>query len=122
MAERDGYIPGVPCWIDTSQRDPDAAASLREMAGRLQRIASGRTYGIRIAHMVARRYCDALGNNPDPQVREQQWREFFVTLHLFLLLQYASTPTRDAAVLRSLISENADLLPLRVFHDYDARA
>ena len=26
MAERDGYIPGVPCWIDTSQPDPDAAA------------------------------------------------------------------------------------------------
>jgi predicted enzyme related to lactoylglutathione lyase len=25
MAERDGYIPGVPCWIDTSQPDPDAA-------------------------------------------------------------------------------------------------
>ena len=27
MAERDGYIPGVPCWIDTSQPDPDAAGS-----------------------------------------------------------------------------------------------
>ena len=27
MAERDGYIPGVPCWIDTSQPDPDAAVS-----------------------------------------------------------------------------------------------
>jgi predicted enzyme related to lactoylglutathione lyase len=27
MAERDGYIPGVPCWVDTSQRDPDAAAA-----------------------------------------------------------------------------------------------
>jgi predicted enzyme related to lactoylglutathione lyase len=25
MAERDGYIPGVPCWIDTSQPDPGAA-------------------------------------------------------------------------------------------------
>src|SRR5262249_6693817 len=25
MAERDGYIPGVPCWIDTSQPDPQAA-------------------------------------------------------------------------------------------------
>jgi len=25
MPERDGYIPGVPCWIDTSQLDPDAA-------------------------------------------------------------------------------------------------
>src|SRR5256885_8750956 len=27
MPERDGYLPGVPCWIDTSQPDPDAAAS-----------------------------------------------------------------------------------------------
>ena len=27
MAERDGYPPGVPCWIDTSQPDPDAAAA-----------------------------------------------------------------------------------------------
>ena len=26
MLERDGYIPGVPCWIDTTQPDPDAAA------------------------------------------------------------------------------------------------
>jgi predicted enzyme related to lactoylglutathione lyase len=25
MPERDGYIPGVPCWIDTQQPDPDAA-------------------------------------------------------------------------------------------------
>src|SRR5262245_60449072 len=25
MAERDGYIPGVPCWIDTNQPEPDAA-------------------------------------------------------------------------------------------------
>jgi uncharacterized protein len=27
MPERDGYIPGVPCWIDTSQPDPEAAAA-----------------------------------------------------------------------------------------------
>lgn len=25
MLERDGYPPGVPCWVDTSQPDPDAA-------------------------------------------------------------------------------------------------
>ena len=25
MPERNGYIPGVPCWVDTSQVDPDAA-------------------------------------------------------------------------------------------------
>jgi predicted enzyme related to lactoylglutathione lyase len=27
MRERDGYIPGVPCWIDTNQPDPDAAVA-----------------------------------------------------------------------------------------------
>jgi predicted enzyme related to lactoylglutathione lyase len=26
LPERDGYIPGVPCWVDTTQPDPDAAA------------------------------------------------------------------------------------------------
>jgi predicted enzyme related to lactoylglutathione lyase len=25
MPERNGYIPGVPCWVDTSHPDPDAA-------------------------------------------------------------------------------------------------
>ena len=25
MPERDGYIPGVPCWVDTTQPDPEAA-------------------------------------------------------------------------------------------------
>jgi predicted enzyme related to lactoylglutathione lyase len=25
MPERDGYLPGVPCWVDTSQPDPNAA-------------------------------------------------------------------------------------------------
>jgi uncharacterized protein len=25
MSERDGYIPGVPCWVDTSQPDPQEA-------------------------------------------------------------------------------------------------
>ena len=27
MPERDGYIPGVPCWIDAAQPDPDAAVA-----------------------------------------------------------------------------------------------
>ena len=27
MPERDGYIPGVPCWVDTTQPDPEAALS-----------------------------------------------------------------------------------------------
>ncbi len=27
MLERDGYLPGVPCWVDTSQADPEAAVA-----------------------------------------------------------------------------------------------
>ena len=27
MPERDGYLPGVPCWVETTQPDPDAAAA-----------------------------------------------------------------------------------------------
>jgi predicted enzyme related to lactoylglutathione lyase len=27
MLERDGYLPGVPCWVDTSQPDPAAATA-----------------------------------------------------------------------------------------------
>jgi uncharacterized protein len=27
MPERDGYMPGVPCWVDTSQPDPEAATA-----------------------------------------------------------------------------------------------
>jgi uncharacterized protein len=27
MPERDGYMPGVPCWVDTSQPDPEAAVA-----------------------------------------------------------------------------------------------
>jgi predicted enzyme related to lactoylglutathione lyase len=34
MPERDGYIPGVPCWVDTSQPDPDAAVAFyRDLFG-----------------------------------------------------------------------------------------
>jgi predicted enzyme related to lactoylglutathione lyase len=30
MPERDGYIPGVPCWVDTSHPDPDAGVRFYE--------------------------------------------------------------------------------------------
>jgi predicted enzyme related to lactoylglutathione lyase len=34
MPERDGYIPGVPCWIDASEPDPEAALPFyRELFG-----------------------------------------------------------------------------------------
>jgi uncharacterized protein len=34
MPDRDGYVPGVPCWVDTSQPDPEAAVAFyRELFG-----------------------------------------------------------------------------------------
>jgi uncharacterized protein len=34
MSEQDRYIPGVPCWIDTAQPDPEAAVAFyRELFG-----------------------------------------------------------------------------------------
>lgn len=30
MPERDGYIPGVPCWVDTTQPDPEAVLPFYE--------------------------------------------------------------------------------------------
>ncbi len=34
MLERDGYVPGVPCWVDTTQPDPEAAVGFyRELFG-----------------------------------------------------------------------------------------
>lgn len=34
MPERDGYIPGVPCWVDTSHPDPGAAVGFyRDLFG-----------------------------------------------------------------------------------------
>ena len=35
MSERDGYEPGVPCWVDTRQPDPRAAVGLLHAAVRL---------------------------------------------------------------------------------------
>ena len=34
MSDRDSYIPGVPCWIDTNQPDPEAAVAFyRDLFG-----------------------------------------------------------------------------------------
>jgi predicted enzyme related to lactoylglutathione lyase len=34
LLERDGYMPGVPCWVDTGQPDPEAAVSFyRDLFG-----------------------------------------------------------------------------------------
>jgi predicted enzyme related to lactoylglutathione lyase len=51
MPDRDGYIPGVPCWVDTNQPDPAAALGFYgELFGwefeDLAPVGSGTTYAI----------------------------------------------------------------------------
>ena len=46
MSEQDRYIPGVPCWIDTAQPDPEAATRVLRRAVRV---------GVRGRHAAARR-------------------------------------------------------------------
>jgi pimeloyl-ACP methyl ester carboxylesterase len=36
MPERDGYIPGVPCWVDATEPDPDAAARAFEASEQMR--------------------------------------------------------------------------------------
>ncbi len=66
MRERDGYPPGVPCWVDTAQPDPEAAAAFYgglfgwEFEDRMPADAPGR-------YLVAQlRGCDvaAVGSQP----------------------------------------------------------
>ena len=63
MPERDGYIPGVPCWVDTSQPDPEAAVDVLRRPVRLGvrgRDAAG------VARQVLHR--------PDPRRRRRRGR------------------------------------------------
>ena len=43
MPEQDRYIPGVPCWIDTNQPDPDAAVAVVDHRRRNHRNSACRT-------------------------------------------------------------------------------
>ena len=54
MVDRDGYIPGVPCWVDTSQPDQEAAVAFYgglfgwELEDMMPPEAPGRYYAARL--------------------------------------------------------------------------
>jgi uncharacterized protein len=65
--ERDAYPPGVPCWVDTSQPDPEAAASF--YAGLFgwefeERMADGSDEPYRVGQLRGR---DVAGVGPQPE-------------------------------------------------------
>src|SRR3954453_5595102 len=58
MPERDGYIPGVPCWLDTTQPDPEAALDFYsglfgwELEGVMPRVWEGKYFIGRLRGVV----------------------------------------------------------------------
>jgi predicted enzyme related to lactoylglutathione lyase len=78
MPERDGYIPGVPCWIDTSHPDPDAAARFyRGLFG--WEIEDVMPSGSGAAYFMGRiRGGDvaAVGSIPDGAPRQAMWNTY----------------------------------------------
>ena len=78
MPERDGYLPGVPCWIDSSQPDPAAGAAFyRDLFGwdveNVMPEASGGAYFIGRLHGgdVA-----AIGSQPEGAVGPATWNTY----------------------------------------------
>ena len=72
MPDRDGYIPGVPCWIDTSQPDPDAAAEFYgalfgwELEDTMPADAPGKYFMARIRGRDAAAVGSQMGEGPQP--------------------------------------------------------
>ena len=71
MSERDGYAPGVPCWVDTWQDDVDGAARFYEEALGWQ-VAQGPDYS-----MGRLRGRDVAGlGSPSPDGLPAQWTTY----------------------------------------------
>ena len=78
MTEPDRYIPGVPCWIDTTQPDPDAAAAFYgglfgwELEDVMPPGSPGRYYVGRIrGEDVA-----AVGSQPEGETQPAVWNTY----------------------------------------------
>ena len=78
MTDQDRYIPGVPCWIDTSQPDPEAAAAFYgELFGwQLENVMPAGAPG---SYFVARLNggdVAAVGSQPEGQPRPATWDSY----------------------------------------------
>jgi uncharacterized protein len=78
MPERDGYVPGVPCWVDTSQPDPEAAVEFYrglfswEFEDVMPEGSEGKYFTARIrGGNVA-----AVGSIPEGQPAEAAWNTY----------------------------------------------
>jgi predicted enzyme related to lactoylglutathione lyase len=78
MPERDRYIPGVPCWVDTSQPDPEAATKFYsglfgwELADTMPADSSGRYF---IAQLNGKAVA-AVGSQPEGAPPAATWNTY----------------------------------------------
>jgi uncharacterized protein len=76
--ERDGYPPGVPCWVDTAQPDPEAAVSFYgglfgwEFEDRMPADSPGRYF---VARLQGRDVA-AVGSQPDGGSAAAVWNTY----------------------------------------------
>jgi uncharacterized protein len=78
MPERNGYIPGVPCWVDTSQPDPEAAVAFyRDLFG--WEFEDVMPEGSEANYFIARirgRDVAAVGSIPEGAPQEAMWNTY----------------------------------------------
>jgi uncharacterized protein len=78
LQERDGYPPGVPCWVDTSQPDPEAAVEFYgglfgwEFEDRLPSDSSGKYF---VAQLHGRDVA-AVGSQPEEMPPTAVWNTY----------------------------------------------
>jgi predicted enzyme related to lactoylglutathione lyase len=78
VLERDGFPPGVPCFIDTSQPDPDAAARFYgELLGwEFEDRMPADTPGRYLLAQLHGRVVAAIGSQPEGQSAEPAWTTY----------------------------------------------
>ncbi|MFL5891767.1 MAG: VOC family protein [Solirubrobacterales bacterium] len=78
MPERDGYIPGVPCWIDTSQPDPDAAVDFYSglFGWELQDVMPPDSPGKYFIARIRGRDVAAVGSIPEQAPPQAMWNTY----------------------------------------------
>jgi uncharacterized protein len=78
MPERDGYIPGVPCWVDTSQPDPEAAVEFyRGLFGwELEDVMPPGSEGRYFVARIRGKDVAAVGSTPEAAPQMATWNTY----------------------------------------------
>jgi predicted enzyme related to lactoylglutathione lyase len=78
MPERDGYIPGVPCWVDTTQPDPEAAVDFYSglFGWELEDVMPPGSPGKYFVARIRGGRVAAVGSPPEERSQEAVWNTY----------------------------------------------